>query len=240
VNGEKVTENIWKETENSHTLYYKVLFMEEKIPGTSSLNDLKDIRRIMERSSRFVSLSGLSGVAAGVCAIAGALVANRIFRNYYGTYNSRGFTTWDEFSQLKLKLILLAGVVFLLAFVSSYYLTWRKARKAGVPVWDHTSRRLAWNMLVPLMAGGAFILGMLRYDVWIFVAPASLVFYGLALVNASKYTLSDIRYLGYCEIVLGTLNMFYTGYGLWFWAIGFGVLHIIYGVIMWNKYERYN
>jgi hypothetical protein len=240
VNGEKEPEKIWKGMENLHTLYYKVLFMEEKIPGTSSLNDLKDIRRIMERSSRFVSLSGLSGVAAGVCAIAGALVANRIFRNYYGTYNSRGFTTWDEFSQLKLKLILLAGVVFLLAFVSSYYLTWRKAKKAGVPVWDHTSRRLAWNMLVPLMAGGAFILGMLRYDVWIFVAPASLMFYGLALVNASKYTLSDIRYLGYCEIVLGTLNMFYTGYGLWFWAIGFGVLHIIYGVIMWNKYERYN
>ena len=89
--------------------------------------------------------------------------------------------------------MLLGAVVFLLAFASSYYLTWRKARKAGLPVWDHTSKRLAWNMLVPLMAGGAFIIGMLRYDVWIFVAPACLVFYGLALVNASKYTLSDIR-----------------------------------------------
>ena len=136
--------------------------------------------------------------------------------------------------------ILLGAVVFLLAFASSYYLTWRKACKAGLPVWDHTSKRLAWNMLVPLMAGGAFIIGMLRYDVWIFVAPACLMFYGLALVNASKYTLSDIRYLGYCEIVLGTVNMLYPGYGLWFWAAGFGVLHIIYGVIMWNKYERNN
>lgn len=214
--------------------------MQENTPGTNSMNDLNDIRRIMERSSRFVSLSGLSGVAAGICAIAGALVANQIFRNYYGLYNSRGFTTLDEFSQLKLKLIGLGAVVFALAFTSSFYLTWRKAKKAGLPVWDHTSKRLAWNMIVPLMAGGAFIIGMLRYDVWIFVAPACLVFYGLALVNASKYTLNDIRYLGYCEIVLGTINLIYPGYGLWFWAIGFGVLHIIYGVIMWNKYERNN
>lgn len=240
VKGRKGSGKIWMSAEISHTLYYKVLFMEEKLPETNSLNDLNDIRRIMERSSRFVSLSGLSGVAAGICAIAGALVARQIFSNYYGVYNSRGFTTFDEFSQLKLKLIGLGAVVFALAFASSFYLTWRKAKKAGLPVWDHTSKRLAWNMIVPLMAGGAFIIGMLRYDVWIFVAPACLVFYGLALVNASKYTLNDIRYLGYCEIVLGTINLIYPGYGLWFWAIGFGVLHIIYGVIMWNKYERNN
>lgn len=240
VNGQNEPEKIWKDGDFSHTLYHKVLFMQENLPGTNSLNDLNDIRRIMERSSRFVSLSGLSGVAAGICAIAGALVANQIFSNYYGLYNSRGFTTLDDFSQLKLKLIGLGAVVFALAFASSFYLTWRKAKKAGLPVWDHTSKRLAWNMIVPLMAGGAFIIGMLRYDVWIFVAPACLVFYGLALVNASKYTLNDIRYLGYCEIVLGTINLIYPGYGLWFWAIGFGVLHIIYGVIMWNKYERNN
>ncbi|MBI5373345.1 MAG: hypothetical protein HZA79_15080 [Sphingobacteriales bacterium] len=214
--------------------------MEENKPTASSLEELKDIRRIMERSSRFVSLSGLSGVAAGICAMGGAYAANHIFRNYYGAYNSRGFTTGDDFSRLKIKLILLGVGVFVLAFSAAFYLTWRKAKKQGLPVWDHTSRRLAWNMLMPLLAGGAFILGMLRYDIWIFVAPACLVFYGLALVNASKYTLSDIRYLGYCEIILGTVNMLYTGLGLWFWAIGFGLLHIVYGIIMWNKYERGN
>ena len=79
---------------------------------------------------------------------------------------------------------------------------------------------------------------MLRYDDWAYVSSACLVFYGLALINASKYTLTDIRYLGYCEIVLGLTNMFFIGYGLYFWAMGFGVLHIFYGIIMWNKYER--
>jgi len=212
--------------------------MNETSQQTDSLQDIKDIRRIMDRSSRFISLSGLSGIAAGVCALAGAVVANTILNNYYGSYNSQGFFSGDDFSRLKIRLAGLAVIVFAMAFASSFYLTWKKARKQGLPVWDYTSKRLVWNMIVPLVTGAAFIAGMLRYDIWIFVAPACLLFYGLALVNASKYTLSDIRYLGYCEIVLGLVNMFFIGYGLWFWAIGFGVLHIIYGIIMWSKYER--
>lgn len=214
--------------------------MSESNKSSNSLEEIKDIRRIMERSSRFISLSGLSGIAAGVCALAGAYFGYTILKSYYGTYNSHGFFSGDDFSQLKLKLTILAIVVFVVAFFSSLFLTWRKAKKQGLPVWDHTSKRLVWNMLVPLVAGAGFILGMLRYDIWAFVAPASLIFYGLALVNASKYTLSDIRYLGYCEIILGMMNMFFIGYGLWFWAIGFGILHILYGIGMWWKYERSN
>jgi hypothetical protein len=212
--------------------------MEENKQAGSSLEDIKDIRRIMERSSRFISLSGLSGVSAGICALIGAYIGYRMLDGYYGSYNSRGIFSGDDFSKLKLKMLAVAFTTFIVAFISSYYLTWRKAKRQGLPVWDHTSKRLAWNMIVPLVAGGGFILGMLRYDAWLFVSPACLVFYGLALVNASKYTLSDIRYLGYCEIVLGLINMAYPGYGLWFWAVGFGVLHIVYGTIMWMKYEK--
>jgi hypothetical protein len=211
--------------------------MQQKQP-TDSFQDIKDIRQIMERSSRFISLSGLSGIAAGVCALAGAFIAYGILDKYYGSYNSSGFFSGDDFSRLKIKLTLLGGGVFVIAFISSFYLTWRKAKKMGQPIWNLTSKRLAWNMIIPLATGGAFILGMLRYDAWMFVSSTSLIFYGLALVNASKYTLTDIRYLGYCEIILGLINMFFIGYGLWFWAFGFGVLHIIYGISMWWKYER--
>ncbi|MBC7874225.1 MAG: hypothetical protein H7Y01_09530 [Ferruginibacter sp.] len=212
--------------------------MEEKNQPTDSLQDLKDIRRLMERSSRFISLSGLSGVAAGICALVGVFIANNMVNNYYGSFNSRGFFSGDDFSRLKIKFAILGVIIFTVAFIASFYLTWRKAKKLGLPIWDHASRRLAWNMIIPLVCGGIFILGMLRYDAWLFVAPTCLIFYGLALVNASKYTLTDIRYLGYCEIVLGLVNMFFIGYGLWMWAIGFGVLHIVYGIVMWQKYER--
>lgn len=199
---------------------------------------LQEIRQLMERSSRFISLSGLSGVAAGSFALLGAWLAYGILDNYYGVWNSRGFFTGDDFSRLKLKLLGLAALVFVAAFASSFYFTWRRTKKQNGSMWGPVSRKLCWNMSVPLLAGAGFILAMLRYDDWAYVSSACLLFYGLALINASKYTLSDIRYLGYCEIVLGLANMFFIGYGLYFWAFGFGVLHILYGIIMWWKYER--
>jgi uncharacterized membrane protein HdeD (DUF308 family) len=73
----------------------------------------------------------------------------------------------------------------------------------------------------------------------LWLAPsATLVFYGLALINASKYTVRDVFYLGICEIVLGVLSMFLTGFTLLFWALGFGILHILYGTIMYFKYDK--
>lgn len=213
--------------------------MSEQNQQQDTLQEVKDIRRLMERSSRFISLSGLSGVAAGVFALIGAGIGRYvIFKDYYKFSHDRSFFDTNEFIKLKVPLIGLAAAVFAAAFLSAFYFTWRKSNNQGRSLWDHTSRRLFWNMVIPLVAGGLFILGMLQYDNWLFVAPACLIFYGLALVNASKYTLTDIRYLGYCEIIVGLINMQWIGYGLYFWAFGFGVLHIVYGIVMWWKYER--
>ncbi len=203
------------------------------------LQEVKNIRHLMERSSRFISLSGLSGVSAGLCALAGAAVARYvIFKDYYSTYDDRGFFAANDFRALKLQLIVLAAGVFVAAFFSAFYFTWRKSNQQGDSLWNPVSRRLFWNVLIPIAAGAFFIFGMLQYNEWRFVAPLCLLFYGLALVNASKYTLTDIRYLGYCEIILGLINMLRIGDGLYFWAIGFGLLHIVYGIVMWWKYER--
>lgn len=207
------------------------------IEKNQPLETLQDIKRMMERSSRFISLSGLSGVAAGICALIGAWFAKQKLDSYYIEYISKGFTD-NSFNELKIHLLVLAGATLSAAWVSAFYFTWRKARHNSLPVWDVTVKRLVINLLIPLAAGGLFILSMLQNDEWRYVGPASLIFYGVALVNASKYTLTDIRYLGYCEIILGLINTQFIGYGLYFWAAGFGVLHIIYGFIMWWNYER--
>lgn len=201
------------------------------------LDALQDIRRMMQRSSKFLSLSGLSGIAAGIWALVGAYFAYGWIMEYYSNYRQSGYTG-QSFQKLKLSLMLLAGAVLAAALVSAFFFTWRRANKTKLPLWDHTAKMLTINMMIPLVTGGLLILAFLRYDDWRFVGSLSLIFYGLALVNASRYTLNDIRYLGLSEIVLGLINTQFIGYSLTFWAIGFGVLHIIYGFSMWWKHER--
>jgi hypothetical protein len=193
---------------------------------------------MMKRSTKFLSLSGLSGIAAGVWAIVGVLFANDWIVAYYDNYENNGDTGAD-FQRLKYNLLFLAVGVLVAALVSAFFFTWRRASKNKLPFWDHTTKALTINMLIPLISGGLVILAMLRYDEWRYVVPLSLIFYGLALVNASKYTLNDILYLGISEIVLGLIGTQFIAYGLYFWAFGFGVLHIIYGFLMWWKNERH-
>ena len=204
----------------------------------SHLEALRDIRQMMQRSSRFISLSGLSGVAAGLWGLAGSYAAWTVIRAHEQRYNVGLAYSRQAIDELRLHLLLLALVVLGLALLSAFYFTWRKTKKDGVPLWNRTSLQLTWNMLLPLGAGGLFVLALLQQSEWRFVVPACLVFYGLALFNASKFTLSDIRYLGVSEIILGLMATQFLNRGLLFWAIGFGALHIVYGFIMWWKNER--
>jgi hypothetical protein len=216
--------------------------MSEQNQPYDTLQEVKDIKRLMEKSSRFSSLSGLSCIAVGVCALIGAFMAYRILTEFYGDDLSRWNWSNRSILEMEIKLLTVAAITFAVAILSALFFTWRKAKQQNVSMIGHSSRLVFWNIAVPLAAGGLFIMGMMMNDEWRFVAPACLVFYGLALVNAGKYTVSDIRYLGYCEIALGLVNIFWSGYqigyGLYFWAFGFGVLHIIYGIIMWWKYDR--
>ncbi len=206
------------------------------------LEDLSEIRSLMERSSRFISLSGLSGVFAGIFALIGATLVYQYLeispfsgqKPYYVA--QPGVEKWG-LDYLTFFLLTAGGVLFL-AISTGILLTVRKARKKGQKIWDKLSQRLVGSALIPLVTGGIFCLYLLKYGHFGFVAPATLIFYGLALVNASKYTLHDIFYLGLTEIGLGLLALHFIGYGLDFWALGFGIMHIIYGSWMYFKYER--
>jgi hypothetical protein len=203
------------------------------------LDSLKDIRQIMNRSTRFISLSGLSGVFAGMYAIIGAWVAYYKFgyRTNLGFYNEITAADFQP-SELVTFILLDAIIVLVLSLSTALFLTQRRAKKNNQRVFDKIGMQMITNLFIPLVAGGIFCLLLLKYGEVRFIAPATLVFYGLALVNGSKYTLDEVRYLGYCEVILGLLAMNFLGYGLLFWIIGFGVLHIVYGLMMWNKYER--
>ncbi len=214
------------------TLNYKVSSMDTTTQ--SNLEAIKDIKKMMERSSRFISLSGWSGVAAGICAIAGSWVAiDRITSYFDGTSPSAGCPAC-----LKNELIMVAAVVFITALASAFSFTYIRSKKDGAAIWGRAARRLLWNTLLPMIVGGVLILKMLDLKYYELVAPATLIFYGLALVNGSKYTMGEVRYLGYGQLITGLLSLFIVSRGLYAWAFGFGILHILYGVAMWWKYER--
>lgn len=217
------------------TLFYKVLFMDSQHPP---LETLQDIKRIMERSSRFISLSGWSGVSAGICALVGAWVAHSRIDRFLHPVRGRNYYNSDSGQMLMYDLIQIAAVTFIMAFITAFIFTWSRSRRNGTPLWDPTVQRLAWNTILPMVVGGVFILRALSLEYYTLVSPGCLIFYGLALVNASKYTLGEIRYLGYGQLILGIINLWVVGSGLYFWAAGFGALHILYGAIMWWKYER--
>lgn len=197
--------------------------------------DLSHIRNMMERSSRFISLSGLSGVFAGLFALLGAVYVYFVFKREGIDYFAGDRNVFQP--DLVKELTWIGLVILVLAIFSGYFFTAKKSKSKNLKIWDQTTKRLLFNFAIPLFTGGIFCLGLLYHHLFVMIAPATLIFYGLALVNASKFTFSDLQNLGYCQIILGLLSFFFLGWGLVFWAIGFGVLHIVYGIAMYKKYQ---
>lgn len=203
------------------------------------LEQIQAIHRMMERSSRFISLSGLSGVFAGFFALAGATA----FYVYVNKHLSYGYSEIAREVPVDINLtfkrfcILDGSAVIVLSLLFAIFFTTRMAKSKGQKIWDATARRLIINLAIPLIAGGVYCLILLKYKWFGMIAPTTLIFYGVALLNASKYTLDEIRWLGVSEIILGLIGCFFIGYGITFWALGFGIFHIIYGLMMYARYE---
>jgi hypothetical protein len=198
--------------------------------------DLASIRTMMERSAKFISLSGISGILAGLYALGGAAAAYFILQYPLSPFHFRTYSINE--SDTLIKFLLIATAVLVASLTTGLLLSSKKAKKNGLRFWTTSSQRLAINIAIPLIAGGVFILIMLHNGHFGLAAPASLIFYGLALIQGSSNTFDEIRYLGFCEIILGLISAFFPGYGLIFWALGFGVLHIVYGAIMYNRYDK--
>ena len=198
----------------------------------SSADELKTIRKMMEESTKFLSLSGFSGLFLGLFALAGAIVAWFLILGGGEDFdmNSPGTTTW-------LLLSVDALAVLALSLAAGFWFSWRNAKKAGKNFWNPASKRLLVSLFIPLAAGGLFAFILMLGNQSGLIIPVFLIFYGMALVNAGKFTYSDIFYLGILEIITGLIAAVFPSQGLLFWGFGFGILHIVYGIMMYRKYE---
>ncbi len=207
--------------------------------NSTSGDELRTIRKMMEESTKFLSLSGFSGVISGIFAITGAAIA-------YLLIFDKELVRFDDYirgsyvkplSDITLQLMIDAGSVLLLSLLAAFYFSVKKAKQSGKSLWTPVSKRLLINLIIPLFTGGAFVLILLFQNQIHLIIPVMLIFYGLALVNAGKFTYDEIFYLGILEILTGLVAAVWPSMGLVFWILGFGILHILYGIFMYRKYE---
>ncbi|KAF0129474.1 MAG: hypothetical protein FD155_2397 [Bacteroidetes bacterium] len=195
------------------------------------IKDLAEIRQMMERSSKFISLSGWAGILAGIYALVAAYIAYTLFNFKPGEESS--ITPSDM-----LNVILLALALLVLALTTAVFLSYKSASKRSEPIWNATSRRLLLNMAVPLVTGGIFLIIMISQSHFNMLSSISLIFYGLALYNAGNFTYKEVKILGVILIILGLISACFISWALLIWAAGFGLMHIVYGIYIQVKYKR--
>jgi hypothetical protein len=199
-------------------------------------HDLAEIKNIMERSSRFLSLSGLAGVLSGVYALTGAVMG------YYWLYFPQSPFGKEQFQNMEgvvLDNLILTGIgVLSLSIVTAWLLSKKKSKKISNQLWTPAGKRFIQSLFIPVVAGGLFCFALIHQGFFLFIPSSMMIFYGLGLFNASHFTLNEIKYLGFGQIVLGIIAALFPAFGLILWALGFGLLHILYGSMMYYKYDQ--
>lgn len=205
------------------------------------LESIREIRSLMERSTRYLSLSGMAGVIVGFIAMCGAAILLTYLEITVGNPVSFSAMAGDGgpyADKIKESILIMAALVFSLSMLVEGAFAVRIARKMGLPLWDATARRMLTALFIPIIGGGIYCLSLLRSGQLDNLAAASLIFYGLGLVNAGKYAVADVGRLGMAVLISGLLASFFPTMGIYFWAFGFGILHIIYGVFIHFKHQR--
>lgn len=211
---------------------YQSTFMNQK----DLIEEIGQIRSLMEKSSKFMSISGLSGVLIGSYALLGAALGYYIVYGFQSEFGYRDYYITD--TGIIIKLVIIASVVLLASIVTGVWMAKRKAKHLGQSIWNPTSKSLAMAMSVPLITGGLLSIILALKGFYGLIAAGMLIFYGLSLYAAGTFTFKELRWLGILDILLGLLALCLPGYGIWFWAFGFGILHIVYGLIVHQRYEK--
>ena len=196
---------------------------------------IQEMRNMMDQATRFKLISGLSGMIAGILSLL----------SLYVIYIMSGISPFEVEALERVwrgSNPILISCIFISLFVAcmglGLYMSRRNARQAGKNAWDGSAKRLVFSLLIPVLTGGVFSMLLIQLGLVSLFAPVTLLFYGMGLLSASKFTLDAVRTVGLIFIGLGLLATGILSYGLLIWTLGFGLVHIVYGFIIYVKYER--
>lgn len=200
------------------------------------IQQISDIKKIISERTKFNALSGVSGILAGTYALVGAFVAKQIIdRSEMMVYDN---FTGRYFHQDVVKLYFIAAIVLIASISTGIYFSYIKAKKAGELLLNKVAVKIIRNFSIFLLTAFIVLLAVYAKNYFSMMAPLCLIFYGLALINVSSFIASEVYGLGLCIVVIGVFALFFPGNGLLFWSLGFGLMHIIYGTLMWYRYDR--
>ncbi len=201
--------------------------------NNDAINTLREIKDIMQKSSRFENISGFSIIIIGIYASIVSLGA-WLLLGKHEPYS--WLPTWSTDFALNTPgrtwtAILCALVLLVVSFGTVCLMSYFKTKRVNHRfVFDHTVRRSLWAFFVPAATGGLLCLAMLQQGHYGITSSFMLVFYGLALINCAHHTTSRLALLGYVELLLGIVDCFVVSHGILFWFLGFGLWHIIFGI----------
>lgn len=196
---------------------------------------IQEMRNLMDHATRFKSISGLSGMIAGILSLISLYIV--YLRTGISPFEVEALDRiWHSSNQIQISCIFIGLLIACLGL--GLYMAGRNARQAGKSAWDGSAKRLAFSLLIPVLTGGVFSVLLIQLGLVALLAPVTLLFYGMGLLSASKYTLEAVRTVGLILIGLGLFATGFLSYGLVIWALGFGLVHILYGFIIYVKYER--
>lgn len=193
---------------------------DENEPETLSgraIDNLKFIRETMERSTHFTAVPGYGGMLMGVTAIAAAYIANGqpLVKDWL-------FTWLIEAS---------------LAFAIGLLAMWQKSKFAGTPLISAPAKKFAMSFLPPLVCGIVLTLGMWQYGYYGAMIPAWMLLYGAAVVTGGAFSVRIVPVMGWLFMAMGAVAFLLpSGYGNTLMAASFGLLHIVFGVIIARRY----
>lgn len=186
--------------------------------GDKAIDNLRFIRETMERSTHFTAVPGYGGILMGVTAVAAAYIANvqADFRSWQ--------TTW---------LIEAA-----LAFVIGLFAMWQKSKISKTSLMSAPAKKFALGFVPPLICGVILTYALFRLGTdKDLVISVWLLLYGAAVVCGGMFSVKIVSIMGWIFMLMGALAVFVPAmYSDGLMAFSFGILHIIFGVIIARKY----
>lgn len=181
-----------------------------------ALDNLQFIRETMERATAFTAISGWGLAAVGLTALGAAWLAAAQPR-------PRWLAVW-------------LGEA-LLAFLIAGASTVRKARASKAPLFSMPGKRFALSFSPPMLVGALLTAGLYGAASDALLAGTWLLLYGTGIVTGGAFSIRIVPVMGMCFMLVGAAALFApAAFVNWLMALGFGGLHVVFGVIIARRY----